>query len=308
MQSEVTEMEENLSMKDFETQISASMRKVSEGDVLTGTVIGLTEKEVILDLSLYTGGVIRAEDMSEDPHFSIKSDVKIGDEITATVIKTDDGEGNLLLSRKTAHAASVWEHLKEMQQAGQVYTAKVSEVVNGGVVVYIEGTRGFVPASKLALSYVENLSEYAGKEIRVQIITVDAANRKLVLSAKELLKVEAEAEHKKKVSNVTVGLVTEGIVESIKPYGAFVTFGDGLSGLLHISQICEKRIRKPEEVIHVGDKVNVKIIAIKDGQISLSMKEVTRQDELEHVDEEIELPESESCTTSLGDLFKRLGL
>ncbi len=300
-------MEENLSMKDFEAQISASMRKVTVGDVLTGTVIGVTEKEVILDLSLYTGGVIKAEEMSEDPHFSIKTDVAVGDEITATVIKTDDGEGNLLLSRKTAHAESVWEHLKDMQKAGEIYTTKVSEVVNGGVVVYIEGTRGFVPASKLSLQYVEDLSEYMGKEIKVQIITVDAANKKLVLSAKELLKQVADAEHKKKVSNVTVGLVTEGIVETIKPYGAFVSFGDGLSGLLHISQICEKRIKKPEEVIHVGDKVNVKIIAIKDGQISLSMKEVSRQDELESVDEEIELPESEELTTSLGDLFKKLG-
>lgn len=300
-------MDENLSMKDFEAQISASMRKVSEGDVLTGTVIGITDKEVILDLSLYTGGVIKAEDMSEDPHFSIKTDVHVGDEITATVIKKDDGEGNLLLSRKTAHAESVWEHLKEMMKAGQVYTTKVSEVVNGGVVVYVEGTRGFVPASKLSLQYVEDLSEFAGKEIKVQIITVDAANKKLVLSAKELLKAEADIEHKKKVSNVAVGLVTEGTVESIKPYGAFVNIGDDLSGLLHISQICEKRIRKPEEVIHVGDKVNVKIIAIKDGQISLSMKEVSRQDELETVDEEIELPESESCTTTLGDLFKKLG-
>lgn len=301
-------MEENLSMNDFEAQISASMRKVSVGDVLTGTVIGVTEKEVILDLSLYTGGVIKAEEMSEDPHFSIKTDVSVGDEITATVIKTDDGEGNLLLSRKSAHAESVWEHLKDMQKAGEIYTTKVSEVVNGGAVVYIEGTRGFVPASKLSLQYVEDLSEYMGKEIRVQIITVDAANKKLVLSAKELLKQEADVEHKKKVSNVTVGLVTEGIVETIKPYGAFVSFGDDLSGLLHISQICEKRIRKPEEVIHVGDKVNVKIIAIKDGQISLSMKEVSRQDELESVDEEIELPESENLTTSLGDLFKKLGL
>lgn len=301
-------MEENLSMKDFEAQISASMRKVSVGDVLTGVVIGITEKEVILDLSLYTGGVIKAEEMSEDPHFSIKTDVAVGDEITATVIRTDDGEGNLLLSRKSAHAESVWEHLKDMQKAGEIYTTKVSEVVNGGVVVYIEGTRGFVPASKLSLQYVEDLSEYMGKEIKVQIITVDAVNKKLVLSAKELLKQEAAAEHKKKVSNVTVGLVTEGVVETIKPYGAFVTFGEDLSGLLHISQICEKRIKKPEEVIHVGDKVNVKIIAIKDGQISLSMKEVSRQDELESVDEEIDLPESEELTTSLGDLFKKLGL
>lgn len=294
-------------MKDFEAQINASFRQVKVGDVVTGTVIGVTDKEVLVDLNLYTGGVIPAGEMSADPAFSIKTDVHVGDEVTATVVKTDDGEGNLQLSRIAAHAESVWEHLKAMQEAKTVYTTKVSEVVNGGVVVYVEGTRGFVPASKLALQYVEDLNVYQGKEIKVQIITVDAASKKLVLSAKELLRVEAEEERKKKVSNVQVGLVTEGVVETIKPFGAFVSFGDGLSGLVHISQICEKRIRKPEEKVHVGDHVTVKIIKIENGQISLSMKEVNVQDEKEIVDEEIELPESEALSTSMGDLLKKLG-
>lgn len=295
------------SMKDYEAQISASFRKVNVGDVVTGTVIGVTEKEVLVDLNLYTGGVIPASEMSADPSFSIKTDVHVGDEVTATVISTDDGEGNLKLSRIAAHAESVWGHLKAMQEAKTVYTTKVSEVVNGGVVAYVEGTRGFVPASKLALQYVEDLNTYQGKEIKVQIITVDAAAKKLVLSAKELLREEAEVERKKKVSNVQVGLVTEGVVETIKPFGAFVSFGDGLSGLVHISQICEKRIRKPEEKVHVGDHVTVKIMKIENGQISLSMKEVNSQDEKEIVDEEIELPESESLSTNMGDLLKKLG-
>lgn len=295
------------SMKDFESQINASFRKVNIGDVLSGTVIGVTDQEVLVDLSLYTGGVIPADEMSADPRFSIKTDVAVGDEITATVIKMDDGDGNLVLSRVAAHAESVWEHLKKMQEEMTVYTVKVSEVVNGGVVVYVEGTKGFVPASKLALHYVEDLNEYQGKELRVQIITVDADKKKLVLSAKELLQQEAEEERKKKVSNVTVGLVTEGVVETIKPFGAFVSFGDGLSGLVHISQICEKRIRKPEEVVKVGDHVTVKIIKIENGQISLSMKEVNAQDEKEIANEEIELPESESLSTNMGDLLKKLG-
>lgn len=295
------------SMKDFESQINASFRKVNIGDVLSGTVIGVTDQEVLVDLSLYTGGVIPADEMSADPRFSIKTDVAVGDEITATVIKMDDGDGNLVLSRVAAHAESVWEHLKKMQEEMTVYTVKVSEVVNGGVVVYVEGTKGFVPASKLALHYVEDLNEYQGKELRVQIITVDADKKKLVLSAKELLQQEAEEEREKKVSNVTVGLVTEGVVETIKPFGAFVSFGDGLSGLVHISQICEKRIRKPEEVVKVGDHVTVKIIKIENGQISLSMKEVNAQDEKEIANEEIELPESESLSTNMGDLLKKLG-
>lgn len=301
-------MEEKLSMDDYATELEASFRKVQEGDVLTGTVIGVSETEVTLDLKYYTEGIIRLEDYSEDPSFSIKEDVKVGEEVTATVLRPDDGQGHILLSRKAAAAEMAWKKVAEYLENETVLDVKVGGVVNAGVIAYVEGLRGFIPASKLSLSYVENLEDFLNKEIQVRVITVDPEKKKLVLSAKEILREKAAEARKAKISNVEVGLVTEGKVESIQPYGAFIDLGDGLSGLVHVSQISEKRIKSPDVVLKVGDKVKVKVIAIKDGKLSLSMKALNDVAAEEIREEKVILPKSEELTTSLGDLFKNIKL
>lgn len=185
-------------------------------------------------------------------------------------------------------------------------TVKVGGIVKSGVVAYVEGIRGFIPASKLALNYVENLEEWLGKELTVRVITADAEEKRLVLSAREILREQAAEERKTKISNVTVGLVTEGTVESIMPYGAFINLGNGLSGLVHISQICEKRIKSPDAVLTVGDKVKVKVTAVKDGKLSLSMKALNDVASETIEEETFEMPEAEAATTNLGSLFKNL--
>ena len=173
----------------------------------------------------------------------------------------------------------------------------------------VEGVRGFIPASKLALNYVEDTNEYLNKPIQVQVFDIDKEKGRLIFSAKEILREKAEEERKTKISNVQVGLVTEGVVESLQPYGAFVDLGNGLSGLVHISQICEKRIKKPSEVLTVGDKVKVKVTAVKDGKLSLSIKEATDMMAKEIEEEVIELPDSkEEASTSLGALFANIKL
>ena len=170
--------------------------------------------------------------------------------------------------------------------------------------------RGFIPASKLALSYVEDTEEYLNRHVQVQVIDLDKENKKLILSAKEILREKAEEERKNKISNVQPGLVTEGTVESLQPYGAFVDLGNGLSGLVHISQICEKRIKKPSEVLSVGDKVKVKVTAVKDGKLSLSIKEASDFMAKEIEEEEVyEAPDAgQEATTSLGSLFANIKL
>ena len=297
------------SMKDYETELEASFKKIEEGDILTGTVISVDEKEVVVDLKYYAEGIILAEDYSREPGFSLKENVHVGDEVSATVVRKDDGNGNILLSRVEAADVLAWDRLKELKQSGEAIDVVVKGIVNSGVVAYVEGVRGFIPASKLALTYVEDTNEYLNKPLKVQVIDVDKANGKLILSAKELLREQAEEERKNKISNVQVGLVTEGVVESLQPYGAFVDLGNGLSGLVHISQICEKRIKKPSEAIAVGDKVKVKVIAVKDGKLSLSIKEATDMMAKEIEEEVIELPDSkEEASTSLGSLFANLKL
>lgn len=301
-------MEEKLTMDDYATELEASLRKVQEGDVLTGTVIGVSDTEVTVDLKSYTDGIIRAEDYSEDPSFSIKNDVHVGDEVTATVLRTDDGQGHLLLSRKAAADDVAWKKLQQYLEEKTVLDVKIGGVVKGGVVAYVEGIRGFIPASKLSLSYVENLEDWLNKEIQVQVITVEPEKKRLVLSARELLREKAAEERRAKISNVQVGLVTEGKVESIQPYGAFIDLGDGLSGLVHVSQISDKRIKTPDAVLKVGDTVKVKVIAIKDGKLSLSMKALKDVAAEEVREEKVVLPKSEELTTNLGELFKNIKL
>ena len=297
------------SMKDYEKELEESMKKIEEGDILTGTVISVDEKEVIIDLKYYAEGVILAEDYSREPGFNLKEEVHPGDEVSATVVRKDDGHGNILLSRVEASDILAWDRLKEMQESKEVIDVIIKGITNGGVIAYVEGVRGFIPASKLALSYVEDTEEYLNKPAQVQVLDVDKDSKKLILSAKEILREKAEKERKKKVSNLEIGLVTEGTVESLQPYGAFVDLGNGLSGLVHISQICEKRIKKPSEAVAVGDKVKVKVTAIKDGKISLSMKEASDMMAKEIEEEVYEVPDAnEQATTSLGSLFANIKL
>lgn len=297
------------SMKDFEQELEASFKKIDEGDIITGTVVSVDETGVVLDLKYYTEGFIPAEEFSREPGFNLKEAVQPGEEIQATVLRKDDGQGNILLSRAEAAEVLAWDKLAELQKSGEALDVVVKGIVNGGAIAYVEGVRGFIPASKLALSYVENTEEYLNKPLTVQVIDVDKAKKRLVLSAKELLREKADKDRRNKISNIEVGFVTEGTVESLQPYGAFVDLGNGISGLVHISQICEKRIKKPSEAVNVGDKVKVKVIAIKDGKLSLSIKEASDLMAKEVEEETFELPESgEEATTSLGSLFANIKL
>ncbi len=297
-------------MEDYSKELEASLKKISEGDIVSGTVISVTEEEVILDFNYYAQGVIKAEDMSNDPKYNLLDEVKIGDTIEATVVKTDDGAGNIQLSCKEAKDILSWDVLKQYMEEEKEIEVKVNEVVNGGVIAYAEGIRGFIPASHLSINYVENLEEWVNKQLTVKIITVEESKKKLVMSAKLVEKKKAEEEINHKISMLVPGTIMEGTVESLMPYGAFVALPEGLSGLVHISQISQKRIKKPSEVLNTGDKVKVKILNTNDGKISLSMKAVednTQVDEVEKV-ETAKYSSKEQIGTSLGDLLKKLNL
>lgn len=295
-------------MEDYSRELEASFRKIGEGDILSGTVISVNEEEVILDLNYYAQGIIKAEDMSNDPKFNILEEVKIGDTIEATVVSTDDGAGNIQLSCKEAKDVLSWDVLKQYMEEEKEISVKVSEVVNGGVIAYAEGIRGFIPASQIALTYVEDLDAWMNKQLTVKVITVDEEKKKLVLSAKAVEKQKAEAEINHKVSMLVPGTIMEGTVESLMPYGAFIALPDGLSGLVHISQISQKRIKKPSEVLSVGDKVKVKLLNTNDGKISLSIKAVEEDSKVDEAEamEAAEYSSNEEVGTSLGDLFKNL--
>lgn len=247
-------------MADFEEELTNSFRVIKEGEMVKGMIVDINDEAVTLDLGYFAPGVIPLSELSDDPDFSAMRDLKTGDSLEAVVIQTDDGKGNVELSLKEANEMSAWEHLKELMEQEAVVTVKVKESVNSGVIAYLEGIRAFIPASQLALTFVEDTEAFIGKQVEAKVITVDESAKKLVLSVKAVLK-EREAEHdREKMAMLVPGSVFEGTVESLMPYGAFVQMDNGLTGLVHISKISMKRIKKPSEVLSVGQKVKVKVL------------------------------------------------
>ncbi|MFA9375529.1 MAG: S1 RNA-binding domain-containing protein [Lachnotalea sp.] len=301
--------EKLLSMADLEAELESSFKKLKEGDIVTGLVIGVSESEVIVDLDSYSEGVIKLEELSNDPRFSIKADILVGDEVTAQVLY-ENAEGRIFLSRKNAYDALSWDVLQEMRQNKTVCIVKIAEAVNAGVITYLNGIRAFIPASQLSLSYVENLDRFIGENLEVQVIEVNQDDNKLILSAKGLAKEKALADKNSRISKLQPGLIVTGKVETIMPYGAFVNIGEDLSGLVHISQICGRRIKSPREIIKEGDTITVKIIDIKEGKISLSMKAVEENSQaLDDVNEvAFEYTSGEDASTSLGSLLSKFKL
>ncbi len=297
------------SMADYSSALDNSMRVINAGDLVHGTVVGISDTEVVVDLQYFAEGIIRAADYSGDPAFSIKQDVEIGTEVDAVVLRMDDGNGNILLSRKEATEILIWDKLAEMMKEKTHVRVKIAQSVKGGVVGFYEGIRAFIPASKLSLAYTEDLDAFVGQEVEAIIITADKEKKRLVLSVRDVLREAAEAEKARMVSNLKPGLVTEGTVENLMDYGAFVGIGNGIDGLLHISQITsEKRLKHPSEVLKVGDKIKVKVTRVENGKISLSMKALEEAVPEAVKEEKVEIPKSEKLTLNLGSLLSGIKL
>lgn len=213
---------------------------------------------------------------------------------------------------------AVWDKLKEQMEDGEILTVKVNSAVKAGVTAMVEGVRGFIPASLLSVDYVENLDEWVNKSVDVKVIKVEPEENRLVLSGKAVEQEKKSA----RFDNLSIGEIFEGVVERIVPFGVFVKFNEGLSGLVHISQIANRRVEKPEDVVAIGDTVKVKVINKKDGKIGLSMKQADesytarparaprgdRGDRERSDREPREYKEEASIGTSLGDMLKGINL
>lgn len=204
-----------------------------------------------------------------------------------------------------------WDKLRAEMASSTPIEVEIIEAVKGGCVAYAEGIRGFIPASRLSGHYVEDLDSFVGKKINVLVTEADQENDRLILSARELIRAQEADERNKRIASLTPGNVVEGTVETIMPYGAFINLGDGISGLVHISEFVERRIASPREIVKEGDKVKVRVKGIKDGKISLSMKGLVDDPNGEPAEEESEEHEYSSgqeATTSLGSLLSGIKL
>ncbi len=234
------------------------------------------------------------------------------------------------LSKGEPTSDPVWARFEELLNSREAIKVTIDSAVKGGVVAFVDGVRAFIPASKLANGYVENLEEYKGKEVEAMVITAEEAGKKLVLSVRDVLRkksAEAKAARAAILAECTEGAVMEGTVDSLTDYGAFIKLDNGASGLLHVSQISYKRVEKPADVLNKGDRLTVKIIGVKDGKISLSKKALEeaparkdraprerregddrpRRDRRER-EEVFNYKETGKASTSVGDLLKGLKL
>lgn len=271
---DLLEQEEVNGMDALMEEIEKSLRLPGRGEVVTGEIVHVTNRYIVVNLGCKKDGIIPKEELTLDGEEELTALFKEGDEIQAKVIKTDDGDGNILLSKKKLEVNEHWDEINEALDNKSVVNAKVIKEVKGGVIAVYKEVSGFIPMSQLSDRFVEKADEFIGKVLPVKVSRVDQKRNKAVFSHKAYL-----AEEKaKKVAEIWEGLhvgdIVEGTVMRFTDYGAFVDIG-GLDGLLHISEISWGKLKHPQEALEIGQKVNVKILSMntEKGKISLGLKQ-----------------------------------
>lgn len=248
------------------------MKSFSVGDIVTGKVTKVEDKQAFVDVGFKVDGIVPISELSS-LHVEKASDVlSVDDELELKVTKVEDDE--LILSKKAVQAEKAWEQLEEAYEKGEVIEAEVAEVVKGGLVVDV-GVRGFIPASLVERHYVEDFSDYKGKQLRLKVTEIDKENNKLILSQRAVLDAEIEEKKKQVLHSLSAGDVVEGKVQRLTSFGAFVDVG-GVDGLVHISQIAHERVEHPSDVLSEGQEVKVKVLSVDPDseRVSLSIKEM----------------------------------
>ncbi|PEX39327.1 30S ribosomal protein S1 [Bacillus cereus] len=245
-------------------------KELQVGDVVTGSVTKVEEKQVLVNVGYKTDGVIPISELA-NVHIEKASDVVELDQILELkIIKLE--EDDLVLSKRAVDAEKAWVELQKKFTSGHVFDVTVKDIVNGGLVVDL-GVRGFIPASLVEVHYVEDFTDYKGKTLAVKIVELDREKNRVILSHKAVVELELDSKKKEAISSLKEGDVVEGTVQRLTDFGAFVNVG-GVDGLVHISQISHERVEQPSEVLEQGQKVKVKVLSVDaDTQrISLSIK------------------------------------
>ncbi|AWC28182.1 MULTISPECIES: 30S ribosomal protein S1 [Bacillus cereus group] len=256
------------------------------GDIVTGSVIKVEEKQVLVNVGYKTDGVIPISELA-NVHIEKASDVvEVDQTLELKVIKLE--EDDLVLSKRAVDAEKAWVELQEKFTSGEVFDVTVKDIVNGGLVVDL-GVRGFIPASLVEVHYVEDFTEYKGKTLAVKIVELDREKNRVILSHKAVVEQELDSKKKEAISSLKEGEIVEGTVQRLTDFGAFVNVG-GVDGLVHISQISHERVGQPSDVLEQGQKVKVKVLSVDaDTQrISLSIK-AAAPGPWEHVADEIKV-------------------
>lgn len=271
----INENETN-SMSEAMEEIEASMKKIRNGEIVKGKVMSVTDAEAIVNLGYMSDGILTKGEISDDTEINPKDVLKENDEIYVYIINMNDGEGNILVSKKAADKIKVWDELEDSLKNSNTFEITVKEAVKGGVVTHIKGIRAFIPASQLSVSYVKDLNEFVNKTLEVKVIELDRDKEKVVLSRREVENVELEAKRRALWNDIKPGEKRKGVVSRLTKFGAFVDLG-GVDGLIHLSQLSWKKVNNASDVVSVGDKVEVYVLEAdkESNRISLALKDVS---------------------------------
>ena len=257
----------------FEALVEESLKTLNTGDVVKGTVMEVKPNEVIVDLGAKQDGFIPAAEISDDPNVTTADVVKVGDEIEVFVVRVNDADGNIMLSKRKLDSVKTWENIKKAHEEGTVLEGKVTEIVNKGMVALYKGYKVFIPASQASERRNAELSDFVGKIVAFKIIDINDRRKRLVGSVRVILEAQKKELEEKFWADAEVGKVYAGVVKSLTSFGAFVDIG-GVDGLVHVSELSWKRIKHPSEVVSEGDSIEVYIKDIdkETKKISLGFK------------------------------------
>ncbi len=254
----------------FEESLAEESR-ISQGKVVKGTVIDVKDDEIILNINYKSDGIITKNEFSNDPNVNLKEKVHVDDEIEAKVIKTNDGEGQVLLSVKKVAAEKANEELAAAFESGEILKGVVTQAVKGGLVTNVGEARVFIPASLVSDTYENDLTKFINQEVEFKLVEFDPRARKIIGDRKSLIKAEKEVAKKALFDRINVGDTVEGTVKNVTDFGAFIDLG-GADGLLHISEMSWGRVDNPKKHFKVGDIVKAFIKDIQGEKIALSLK------------------------------------
>lgn len=255
----------------FEQMLEESFKTIHTGEVVDGTVIGVKEDEIILNIGYKADGIISRSEYTTTPNVDLTTVVSVGDAMQAKVLKVNDGEGQVLLTYRRLVADNGNKKLEEAFNNKEVLTAKVAHVLDGGLSVVIDEARVFIPASLVSDSYEKDLSKYADKEVSFVITEYNPKRRRVIGDCKQLLVAKKAERAKEVLATLEEGMTIEGTVKNVTDFGAFIDLG-GVDGLLHISEMSWGRTENPKKIFTVGDSVKAFIKEINGTKIALSLK------------------------------------
>ena len=255
----------------FEQMLDESFKTIHTGEVVEGTVIDVKPEEIILNIGYKSDGVLTRHEYTNEPGVDLTTIAKPGDTMEVKVLKVNDGEGQVLLTYKRLAADRGNKRIEEAYENREVLTAKVAQVLDGGLSVVVEEVRIFIPASLVSDTYEKDLTKYAGQEIQFVISEYNPKRRRYIGDRKQLILEEKAELQKKLFETIKIGDTVEGTVKNVTDFGAFIDLG-GCDGLLHISEMSWGRVENPKKVFKVGDVVKVLIKDISGTKIALSLK------------------------------------